>query len=188
MAAFDLDRALRWTERRRSARARRSEPELPFVQPDDVGAVGPVLLDTCVYIDRMRRSAPSAVEALAETGTAFHSATALQELLHGIGALDPLDPRTASVVDRVRRQISGIARHRLQVPDADILGRAALLAGLVCRLQGYARDDRLRALHDCVLFIQALKHGLTVLTANIGDFDILTQLEPRGRVLFYRRA
>lgn len=169
-------------------RARRPDSELPFILSDDVRGIGPVLLDTCVYIDRMRRSAPPAVEAVSDTGMAFHSATALGELLHGIGALDPRDPRTSSVTERVRRQIAGIAHHRLQTPDADILGRAALLAGLVCRLQGYARDDRLRALHDCVLFVQALKHGLTVLTANVGDFDILAQLEPRGRVLFYRRG
>lgn len=136
----------------------------------------------------MRRTAPPAVLSLLDAGTVFHSATALQELLHGLGALDPGDPRTPTVVERVRTQVISIARHRLRVPDADILGRAALLAGLVCRLQGYARDDRLRALNDCVLFVQALKHGLTVLTANVGDFDVLAQLEPRGRVAFYRRG
>jgi predicted nucleic acid-binding protein len=187
VSAFDLDGALRWVGRRRGVRARRPDADLPFVGAD-ARVVGPILLDTCVYIDRMRFTAPPAVLALVDTGTVFHSATALQELLHGLGALDPGDPRTSSVVERVRMQVAGIARHRLRVPDADVLGRAALLAGLVCRLQGYARDDRLRALHDCVLFVQALKHGLTVLTANVGDFDVLVQLEPRGRVLFYRRG
>jgi hypothetical protein len=38
-----------------------------------------------------------------------------------------------------------------------------------------------------VLFLQAQKLGLTVLTANIGDFDVLLQLVRAGRVLFYRR-
>ncbi len=41
---------------------------------------------------------------------------------------------------------------------------------------------------DCVLFVQALKLGFTVLTANIGDFDLLLQLIPGGRALFYRRT
>jgi hypothetical protein len=58
---------------------------------------------------------------------------------------------------------------------------------IVCRLQGYAADRRLRALHDCVLLLQAQKLGLTLLTANVGDFDVLLQLLRSGRVLFYRR-
>lgn len=45
----------------------------------------------------------------------------------------------------------------------------------------------MRALHDCVLFLQAQKLGLTVITRDVGDFDVLMQLLPAGRVLFYRR-
>jgi len=78
--------------------------------------------------------------------------------------------------------------HRVFVPDADVLGRAALLAGILSRVQGYARDARLRALQDCVLFLQAQKLGFTVLTANLADFDYLLQLVPTGRALFYRPA
>ena len=59
---------------------------------------------------------------------------------------------------------------------------------MLCRLQRYGRDQRLRALHDSVLYLQAQKLGLTLLTANLADFDILLQLIPAGRVLFYRRA
>jgi hypothetical protein len=38
-----------------------------------------------------------------------------------------------------------------------------------------------------VLFLQAQKLGFTVLTANVSDFDVLLQLLPAGRALFYRR-
>lgn len=58
---------------------------------------------------------------------------------------------------------------------------------VLSRLQGYGADRRFRALGDCILFLQAQKLGLTVLTANVGDFDPLLQLLPSGRVLFYRR-
>ena len=34
---------------------------------------------------------------------------------------------------------------------------------------------------DCVLFLQAQKLGLVVLTANLSDYDILLQLIPTGR-------
>ena len=54
--------------------------------------------------------------------------------------------------------------HRVFTPDADVLGRAALLAGMLCRLQGYARDAKFKALQDCTLFLQAQKLGFTVLT------------------------
>jgi hypothetical protein len=64
---------------------------------------------------------------------------------------------------------------------------AALLAGMVCRLQGYAADHGLRALHDCVLLLHAQKLGLTLLSANVADFCILLQLVPSVRILFYRR-
>jgi len=77
--------------------------------------------------------------------------------------------------------------HRIFVPDAEVLGRAALLSGILCRLQRYKKDCRLRALQDCTLFLQAQKLGLVVLTANVSDYDILLQLIPAGRALFYRR-
>jgi hypothetical protein len=38
-----------------------------------------------------------------------------------------------------------------------------------------------------VLFLQAQKLGLVVLTANVSDYDILMQLLPTGRALFYQQ-
>lgn len=69
----------------------------------------------------------------------------------------------------------------------DIVRMAALLSGILCRLQGYGKEAKLRALGDCVLFPQAQKLGLVVLTANVSDYDILLQLVRTGRALFYRR-
>jgi len=77
--------------------------------------------------------------------------------------------------------------HRIFVPDPDLLGRAALLSGMLCRLQGYDKDDRLRALQDSILFLQSNRLGLTLVTGNIKAFDYLLQLIPSGRVLFYRK-
>ena len=71
--------------------------------------------------------------------------------------------------------------------NVEVLGRGALLSGILCRLQGYERGGRLCALQDCVLFLQAQKLGLVVPTANVGDYDILLQLIPAGRALFYRQ-
>jgi hypothetical protein len=77
--------------------------------------------------------------------------------------------------------------HQIFVPDIEVLGRAALLSGVLCRLQGYGKDGKLRALQVCVLFLQARKLGLVVLTANVSDVEILLHLVPEGRALFCRR-
>lgn len=46
-------------------------------------------------------------------------------------------------------------------------------------MQGYEKDGKLRPPQDCVLFLQARKLGLMVLTANVKDYDVLLQPGPR---------
>ncbi len=166
----------------------RGHDELPFL--GDVAEAGQeLLLDTCVYIDGLQGRAPDIVADLLDIRHSNHSTIAVQELMHTVGVLDPEHPGTRTAVRQIRRMIREMPAHRIFAsPDADILGRAALLSGMLCRLQGYQRDARPRALHDCVLFLQAQKLGLTVLTANVSDFDCLLQLLPTGRTLFYRSS
>lgn len=188
MADFDFDAARRWAQGIDRGQVRRREDNaLPFV---DTGMLQgpPLLLDTCVYIDQMRDHTPAALDELLARRLTHHSTVAMQELMHTVGVLDPSDPRTAGAVAGVGAQIKTMRRHRILTPDADVLGRAALLSGVLCRLRGYDKDNKLRALQDCVLFLQALKEGLVLLTANIADFDILAQMMPGARVLFYRRT
>ena len=187
MTAFDFDAALRWArlDARRTL-ARRADGELPFVDASRIGGQG-LLLDTCVYIDQMQDRTPQLLDDLIARRQVNHSTVAIQEMMHTVGALQRSDTRTAAVVAEIRKQIAAMPPHRIFTPDAEILGRAALLSGALCRLRDYQKDGRLRALQDCVLFLQARKLGLVVLTANIGDFDLLLQLVPTGRALFYRR-
>jgi hypothetical protein len=186
VAEFDFDAARRWArfEPQRTLTLR-SDNELPFVNPGSIGGQG-LLLDTCVYIDQMQDRSPQMLDDLIAQRQVNHSTVAIQELMHTVGVLNPSDARTATVIDVIGKQIRAIPPHRIFAPDTEILGRAALLSGILCRLQGYEKDGKLRALQDCVLFLQAQKLGLVVLTANVGDYDILLQLIPAGRVLFYR--
>lgn len=115
-----------------------------------------------------------------------HSTVAIQELMHTVAVLDPSDARTAAGIEVIGKQIRAMPPHRIFAPDTEVLGRGALLSGILCRLQGYEKDGKLRALQESVLFLQAQKLGLVVLTANVGDYDILLQLIPAGRALFYR--
>ena len=134
----------------------------------------------------MQDRSPRILDDLIALRQVNHSTVAIQELMHVVGALDPLDARTAGVIAEIGQQIKAMPPHRIFAPDVEVLGRGALLSGILSRLQGYERDARLRALQDCVLFLQAQKLGLVVLTANVGDYDILLQLIPAGRALFYR--
>ena len=186
MAEFDFDAARRWArfDPRRTL-TRRRDDELPFVGPSSIGGQG-LLLDTCVYIDQMQDRSSKILDDLIALRQVNHSTVAIQELMHTVGALNPSDARTAAVIDVIGKQIRAMPPHRIFAPDTEVLGRAALLSGILCRLQGYERDGKLRALQDCVLFLQSQKLGLVVLTANVGDYDILLQLIPTGRALFYR--
>lgn len=187
MAEFDFDAARRWArfDPQRTL-ARRADAELPFVDTSRIGGQG-LLLDTCVYIDQMQDRSPQVLDDLIAQRQVNHSTVAIQELMHAVGMLNPSDARTAAAVAEIRKQIKAMPPHRIFAPDVEVLGRAALLSGILCRLQGYERAGKLRALQDCVLFLQAQKLGLMVLTANVGDYDTLLQLIPTGRALFYRR-
>ena len=187
MAEFDFDGARRWArfDPERTL-ARRRDEELPFVNKGLVGGQG-LLLDTCVYIDQLQGRSPQVLDDLITQRQVNHSSVAIQELMHTVGVLNPADGRTAGAIAEIGKLIRAMPPHRIFAPDLDILGRAALLSGILCRLQGYEKDGKLRALHDCVLFLQAQKLGLVVLTANISDYDILLQLVLTGRALFYRQ-
>lgn len=134
----------------------------------------------------MQGRSPKILDDLITQRQVNHSTLAIQELMHTVGVLDPSDARTATVIEVIGKQIRAMPPHRIFAPDTEVLGRAALLSGILCRLQSYEKYGKLRALQDCVLFLQAQKLGLVVLTANVGDYDILLQLIPTGRALFYR--
>jgi predicted nucleic acid-binding protein len=186
VAEFDFDAAQRWARfDLQKTLARRGDDELPFVRASLIGGQG-LLLDTCVYIDQMQDRSPQVLDDLIAQRQVNHSTVAIQELMHAVGVLNPSDPRTADVIAEIGKQIKAMPPHRIFAPDIEVLGRAALLSGILCRVQGYGKDSKLRALQDCVLFLQAQRLGLVVLTANVSDFDIVLQLIPAGRVLFYR--
>jgi hypothetical protein len=187
LAEFDFDAARRWARfDPPKTLARRGDGELPFVDAILIGGQG-LLLDTCVYIDQMQDRSPKVLDDLIAQRQVNHSTVAIQELMHTVGVLNPTNVRTAGVIAEIGKQIKAMPPHRIFAPDIEVLGRAALLSGILCRLQGYEKDGKLRALQDCALFLQAQKLGLVVLTANVGDYDILLQLIPAGRALFYRQ-
>lgn len=159
------------------------------VLPMNSGAVpddAVLLLDTTVYIDGMKRAGlPVAIQALLADRVIRHSSLCVGELAFGFGRLDPSHRDT----DRNRSAITGIL-DRL-VPDAFVhltpagWAKAGVLAGSLARVQGFAQDRRRALFLDAALFVTAQEAGLTLVSGNISDMDLLLQVGGAARVLLY---
>ena len=172
-------------EKRRTRLKARLEAELAFIE---TASIRPrkLLYDTTVYIDILQNRFPQNGEPMLRAAEAWHSPVTEAELAAAVGLLDPSHPQTREITEKISNVIERRPTHRTIAPDPEIWREAGVLSGVLARLQGYGRDHRRRALNDALLFATARKHGCTVLTRNVVDFDLLAQLDPTGKVLFYR--
>ena len=188
---FDLAEALRSLkpQKRGGTLARRDDASLNWVA-DEPPIGGPLLLDTTVYLDVLQGRSPPEVDRLLTYRLCHHSATCLAELTHAFGRLDPKHAATKHVREVIRKTITDIPAHRLHAPDTATWGHAGILAGLMFRLSGLPRGEghERRFVNDALIFLQARQLGASVLTGNVRDFDLLSQLVPTGRVVVYRVA
>jgi predicted nucleic acid-binding protein len=174
-------------EKRIESLKRRDVSQLPFL--GQISTPPPKLLyDTTVYIDILQDRFPRDGDLVLRAADAWHCTVAEAELVVLVGYLDPGHSDTAAAVKQITATVEKIPSHRRLAPDREAWVDAAVLAGVLARLQGYDKLNRKRVLNDALLFSIARKHGLSVLTRNIIDFDFLQQLEPTGRVLFYERV
>lgn len=144
------------------------------------------LLDTTVYIDGLQDRLPAPLLDLPKRPDVHHSSVALAELTHVFGRLDPDHPETAPTQRALSGVIDDLPPSRLTAPTVRTWGEAGMLAGLTARLSGRPHDQAL--LNDALLLLQAAESGQVLLTRNVGDFDVLGQLAPEARVVFYRRG
>ena len=163
----------------------RAESDLDFLGSGKYRP-GKLLYDTTVYIDILQDRFPHDGQRVMRAAEAWHSPVTEAELAAACGMLDPAHPGTRQIVERIVKIIERRSAHRMIVPDSDIWRQAGILSGVLARLQGYAKDQRRRILNDALLFASARKYGCAVLTRNLTDFDFLQQLDPSGRVLFYK--
>jgi predicted nucleic acid-binding protein len=148
-----------------------------------------LLLDTTVYIDALQGRLPDSMEVALRAGSLWHSTVTEAELAALAGLLDPAHPDTAGAVAQVAASLELRPAHRILTPDREIWREAGILAGilagLLARLQGYGKGERRKALNDALIFLTAAKHGCSVLTRNVSDFDLLMQIDPKGQAVFY---
>jgi predicted nucleic acid-binding protein len=163
----------------------RAESELEFL-----GTRNPrpakLLYDTTVYIDILQDRFPPTSDLLLRAAEAWHSPVTEAELAATCGLLDPTHSQTREIIEQVAAVIERRAVYRTIAPDAQIWREAGILSGILARIQGYGKDQRRRVLNDALLFATARKYGCSVLTRNVVHFDFLEQLDPSGRVLFYK--
>jgi predicted nucleic acid-binding protein len=184
-SSSDVQRSLRRlkpSERRAGLRCRQRS-ELPFIA--EASSIPKLLLDTTVYIDELQGKLPRDVELAIRSASLWHSTVTECELSALAGLLSPDHPDTPHAIDQVLASIKQRPDHRIVNPDREVWRDSGILAGLLARVQQYSKAEQRRTLNDALIFLSAAKAGLTVLTRNISDFDLLMQLAPYGKVLFY---
>jgi predicted nucleic acid-binding protein len=163
----------------------RAKSNLEFIDFAGSGTYRKLLYDTTVYIDVLQDRFPHPAEIAMRSADAWHSTVTESELAALCGILDPAHAGTRVVIEQVMAMIQRRPLHRSLAPDREIWQESGVLAGTLARLQNYKKTERRRAMNDALIFSTAKKYGLTVLTRNVDDFDLLQQLEPAGRILFY---
>jgi len=172
-------------EKHRTPLKARSETELNFIESSGSRSTK-LLYDTTVYIDILRNRFPRNGDIMLRAAEAWHSPVTEAELAAGCGLLDPAHAQTRGIIEQISAVIERRPSHRTLATDSEIWREAGILSGTLARLQGYKNDQRRRVLNDALLFATARKYGCSVLTRNVLDFDLLQQLDPSGKVLFYR--
>jgi hypothetical protein len=165
--------------------AYRPRGALPM-DPSAVPGDAVLLLDTTVYIDGMKRAGlPPDIQVLLADRMIRHSPLCVGELAFGVGRLDPFHRET----ERNRAAIIAILDQF--APGAFVnlspsgWAKAGVLAGSLARLQGFALDRRRALFLDAALFVTAQESGLTLVSGNISDMDLLLQIGGDARVLLY---
>ena len=117
-----------------------------------------------------------------------------------IGLLNPADHRTSSSIAAIQAHLEQMEIPKVVSPSAVAWTEAAVLAGILARIQGLAvpkknltpdqeccqKGRRRELLLDALLYLTALENDMLLLSGNVRHLDLLTQLRPSSNVLLYR--
>jgi predicted nucleic acid-binding protein len=184
--AFDIDRSLRRLKpsKRVAQLAHRPPSALPFLTATTPPARN-LLFDTTVYIHAGQGRFGPDTQAFVAASQVHHCSVCLGELALSLGYLDPRHPGTPAAASFLADVLRHVPAHRIVEPDDAVFVEANIATGVLARTQGLVPSDRHKLLNDALTLATAAKKGLVVLTANIADFDLLSQLQPYAAVLYY---
>lgn len=163
---------------------RRPLSSLPIVTASTPAARN-LLFDTTVYIHAGQSRLGPDVRAFVAASQAHHCTVCLGELALSLGYLDPRHPKTPGAAAFLAGVLRKVQKRRILAPDDAIYLEASIATGILARTQGAGPADRRKLLNDALTLATAERNGLVVLTANLTDFDLLSQLRPRAQVLYY---
>ncbi len=135
-----------------------------------------ILYDSSIFIDSFRRDDYSLllsrnVDVDGKMLPVYFSAVVLSELLAGAR-----DAQPRKFLAKVERQYQTL--RRLVVPtknDWSISGQILLKIG---EKHGFEQIKRSRMTNDCLIAMSARRLGLTVVTTNIRDFQMISEFRP----------
>lgn len=130
-----------------------------------------VILDTSVYGEAIRLGRLDLLEYRRYAEPVHLSAVVAEELY--VGARDQAERRQW---DRLWRSFEQM--RRLVVPTANDWREAGTVLSQVGQQLGYERFGRGRLTNDALISLSAYRLGLTVVTTNRRDFEILTRYRP----------
>jgi len=134
--------------------------------------MGPVLLDTSIYITALRAGDDAVLKLRRFTPGAplWLSSVVLEELYADV------KPRDFRIVERLERDFDKAGR--MLVPNlSDWTLTGKLLARLAAEY-GYEQIGQARLTNDALVAMSAARRGITVITANERDFGRLAQFHP----------
>ena len=134
--------------------------------------MGPVLLDTSVYITALRAGDEGVVKLRRiSPGTAvWLSSVVLEELYAGV------KPRDFRIIERLERDFD--KARRILVPNlSDWTLTGKLLARLAVE-RNYEKTGQARLTNDALMAMSAARNGITVITSNERDFAQLAKVRP----------
>jgi predicted nucleic acid-binding protein len=133
--------------------------------------VSGVVLDTSIYGLAIRRDRFDLIDSRSYPDPLYYSAVVGEELF--VGATSRTELR-----ERERLWRSFEQRRRLVVPNATDWCEAGLVLGEIGQQLGYDQVGRARMTNNALIAVSAHRLGLTVVTANRRDFEVLARYRP----------
>ena len=129
----------------------------------------PVLFDSSIYVDAMRRGGDPALLLTRWSGEepVRLSSVVLHELYIGAG------PRGLKIIEKLKDDFVGVGR--ILVPELNDWIRAGRILAGIGRKYGYERVGRVRLTNDALIAASAARTGTKVITANKRDFALLAE-------------
>lgn len=168
--------------------AYRDRAELPYslagLTDDTV-----LMLDATVYVDAQKAGhLPPTFAARLADSPILHSSVALGEIAAAIGLLNPHHSGTPTIRLVLEETLARAEPSWTVAPSSEAWQEAAMVAGILARTQGVAKDDRRKLLNDALILMSAAESDAVLISRNKKDIDLLLRFRPDARVVLYDRA